>query len=88
MNRTLSVTYDDTLLKAVGLTKEQFEEEMRITLAIRIYRTGAVSTGWAADFAGVPKTLFLDKLAEQGVEQFGITPDELRQDVTVAQRHM
>ena len=87
MNRTLSVNYNDSLLDALGITKEQFEEEARIAIAIKIYKMGGVSTGWAADFAGVPKPLFLDKLSEYGVEQFEISVEELQQDVIVTQRH-
>lgn len=72
----------------MGLTKDQFEAEMRITMAIRIYETGAVSSGWAADFAGLSKMDFLDRLSETDAKRFSITPADLRQDVAVAQRNL
>jgi predicted HTH domain antitoxin len=47
-----------------------------------------MSTGAAAEWAGVPKPLFLTKLSEFGVDTFSLEADELRQDVAVARGHL
>ena len=47
-----------------------------------------MSTGAAAEWAGVPKPFFLTKLSEYEVDTFSQEADELRQDLTVARGHL
>ena len=64
MIRSLTIDYGDEVLLALGLSPEQFRQETRILIAVKLYEMGRLSTGAAAQFAGVPKPLFLMKLAE------------------------
>ena len=45
--------------------------------AVRLYEIGKLSSGAAAQLAGLPRTVFLGKLADYGVSNFRLTENEL-----------
>jgi predicted HTH domain antitoxin len=87
MKRTLTIDYGDDVLLALGLSPEQFSEEAKLLVAVKLYELGRLSSGAAAKLAGIPKPLFLAKLADYGVDTFRLTEGELRQDLASARRH-
>ena len=87
MTRSLTIDYGDEVLLALGLSPEQFREEAKILIAVKLYEMGRLSTGAAAKLAGVPKPVFLTKLADYGVDTFDLSDADLRQDITSARRH-
>ena len=88
MIRSLTIDYGDEVLLALGLSPEQFREEAKILIAVKLYEMGRLSTGAAAQLAGIPKPLFLTKLADYGVDTFDLSDEELRRDMTNAHRHL
>ena len=88
MMRTLRIDYSDWLLNKLNLTPEQFEAEMRLVVAAHLCKKEALSTGAAAEFARIPKVLFLQRMGEFGVPAFGLTTEELERDVEAAQKHL
>ena len=76
MMRSLTIDYGDEVLLALGLSPEQFRAEAKILLAVKLYELGRLSTGAAAQRAGVPKPVFLMKLADYGVDTFDLTKDK------------
>ena len=88
MIRSLTIDYGDEVLLALGLSPEQFREEAKILIAVKLYEMGRLSTGAAAQLAGVPKPLFLTKLADYGVDTFDLSDEELRRDMIDARRHL
>ena len=88
MNRTITINYNDELLNTLNLSAAQFEEEARLMLAAKLYELGDLSTGAAAEFAGVPKPTFLTKMSEYGIETFDYPAEELERDVNNAQRYL
>ena len=87
MKRTLTIEYTDDVLLALRLSPEQFSEEARLLVAVKLYELGRLSSGAAAGLAGIPKPLFLTKLADYGVDVFRMSEKELRQDLASARRH-
>ena len=87
MKRTLTIEYGDDVLLALGLSPEQFSEEGRLLIAVKLYELGRLSSGAAARLTGIPKPLFLTKLADYGVDTFQLTGEELRKDLASARRH-
>ena len=73
---------------APDLVPHQCWEDARIEAAVDLYRQGLMSTGAAAEWAGVPKPFFLTKLSKYGVDTFDLEPDELQQDLVVARGHL
>lgn len=71
-------------MSALNLTAEQVRDEMRLAAAVKLYELGRISSGVAANLAGVPRVVFLSKLAEYGVDTFALTEAELIEDVANA----
>ena len=88
MTRSLTIDYGDDVLLALGLTPEEFCEEAKILIAVKLYEMGRLSTGAAAELADVPKPLFLTKLAGYGVDTFDLSGEEIQRDVASARRHV
>jgi len=85
--RTLTIDYGDEVLQALGLSPEQFTEEAKFLVAVKLYELGRLSGGAAATLAGIPKPLFLTKLADYEVDTFRQSEEELRLDLASARRH-
>jgi predicted HTH domain antitoxin len=85
MNR-LNIPYPPEVLAALQKEPQEFEEEAKILLAMKLYETGKLTTGLAAKVAGVPRTEFLFLLSQHGLSPFGEEPDELASDLENARR--
>ena len=76
----ITMTVPDESLSALQMTPEQFGAELRLAGAVKLYEVGRLSSGAAAQLAGVPKPVFLHKLADYGVDTFDLTEEELQQE--------
>jgi predicted HTH domain antitoxin len=54
--------------------------DQRLAAAIKLYEEGRLSSGAAADCAGIPRTALLMRLADYGVPTFRLTREELERD--------
>lgn len=79
---TLSIP-DDTLL-ALKVRPDQLGAELRLAAAAKLYELGRISSGAAAKLAGVPRTVFLMKLADYGVDSFKLSEEELKKESRLA----
>ena len=51
-----AIQYPTEILSALGKEAEEFEEKARLLLALKYYETGKLSTGLAAQLAGVSRS--------------------------------
>jgi predicted HTH domain antitoxin len=81
---TLTIEYPADVLWALQQPPDEFAEEARLLLAMKLYEIGRLSTGLAARFAGVPRSVFVFLLGRYGLSPFGQEPDELEEDLANA----
>jgi len=74
---------DDSLL-SLKLSDEAAAAEICLAASVKLYELGRLSSGAAARLAGLPRTLFLTKLADYGVDTFRLSQDELERQTPLA----
>ncbi len=55
----ITMTVPDETLAALRLTPEQVGSGLRLAAAVKLYELGRLSSGAAAQLAGIPRALFL-----------------------------
>ena len=56
-----------------------------MAMAVKLFDTGRLSSGQAAELAGMPRIHFLYELGRWGVSALQVGEDELENDLAVAQ---
>jgi predicted HTH domain antitoxin len=74
----------EEILLALHLTPDELAQELRLAAAVKLYELGRLSSGAAANLAGIPRVVFLSKLADYGVPTFRLAADELAEDLSRA----
>ncbi|MGQ0595325.1 MAG: UPF0175 family protein [Gammaproteobacteria bacterium] len=79
---TLSIP-DETLL-ALKATPEQLGHHLVLVAAVKLYELGRLSSGAAAKLAGIPRVVFLSKIADYGVDTFRLTEEQIERETRLA----
>jgi len=58
-------------------------EEARFLLMVKLFETGKLSLGQAADLSGYSKPTFIELLSKLGVAVIDYPPEELAQEMTL-----
>lgn len=84
MSLTLTISYPETFPDALGRTREQFEQEAKWAMAIKLFEMKRLSSGMASALIGVDRVTFLLKLADYGVPMIDLSEADLLSDLANA----
>ncbi len=81
MEETLAVRIPGEIQQMLNRTPEELGRDVRLYAALMFFQLGKLSSGAAAEMAGVPRVLFLDLCAEYQIPVSPITRAELRREL-------
>jgi predicted HTH domain antitoxin len=84
MSLQLTIDYSETFPDALGRTREQFEQEAKWAMAVKLFELKRLSSGMAASLIGVDRVTFLLKLGDYGVPMVDLSEEELLSDLANA----
>lgn len=76
--RQMTLTYPDDLAQAARLTQDELERRVPLMAAIKMFEVGLLSSGKAAELAGVPRVKFLEECSRYRVSPYNYPPEEAR----------
>lgn len=68
------------VLVGLRVPVEEAGQLVRLAAAVKLYELGQLSSGAAARLAGVPRVVFLARLADYGVDTFQLTETQLQRE--------
>jgi len=68
------------ILVSLKESPREFSKSILMLSAVKLYEMGKLSSGRAADLAGVSRVRFLQSLSQYNVPIFDLSYDELKQD--------
>jgi predicted HTH domain antitoxin len=74
----------DQSLAALQLAPEAAGSELRLAAAMKLYELDRLSSGAAAELAGITRVEFLSRLSAYGIASFRYTKEELEAETPVA----
>lgn len=80
----LTLSVPDQTVVALKLPLESPGGEVLLAASMKLYELGRLSSGAAAQLAGLPKPVFFSKLSEYGVPAFRQTEAEVREELNNA----
>ncbi len=84
MEEKLTIRLPSEIRQMLNRTPEELARDMQLYAALMLFRLGKLSSGAAAEMAGVPRVMFLDLCAEYDIPVSQITGSDLRQEMSGA----
>jgi len=82
--RQITLKIPSEVLLGLKVPLEEAGETVRMAAAMKLYEIGQLSSGAAARLAGVPRVIFLSRMADYGVNTFRLNEDQLARETRLA----
>ena len=80
----VTISLPDKTSLSLKVRPEELGDTLLLAAAMKLFEVGKLSSGAAAELAGIPKPLFLARLASYGVDTFDLTEEELQKEQSLA----
>jgi predicted HTH domain antitoxin len=77
----LTINYPAALPEALQKTREEFEQEARMAMAVKLFEMKRISSGIAAQLVGIDRVSFLLNLHRYGAAMIDLEEEELLSDL-------
>lgn len=84
MMKEAVVTYPQGMPQILKMSDGEFAEELRFLAAAKLYELGRLSSGKAAQLAGMARVEFLHALARIGVPAINLRDEEVEAEIKAA----
>jgi len=85
---TITVDLPEQVQHALNRTPGEMSRDVKLYAALMLYQLGKLSSGMAAQMAGIPRVEFLHLCGEYGVSVFQYTPEELEAELAELGGHV
>jgi len=79
--KQMTIDYPDDLELAVQTTAEEMQAQIRLMAALKMFELGKLSSGKAAELAGLSRVEFFDLCGRYRVPVFNYPPEELESEL-------
>ncbi len=83
--KTLRIECPDIILRSFHTTEEQFGHMLRLAAAVKFFELGHLSSGRAAELAGLSRLEFMHKLSEYNISLYGDIAEDVAKDLDAAE---
>lgn len=77
----LKIKYPKGFEFAVHMTKDEMEQHIRLMAALKMFELGKVSSGKAAELAGMSRVEFLEACGKYHISIFNYPAEEIEQEL-------
>jgi predicted HTH domain antitoxin len=77
----LTIRYPAGFERVIHLTKEEMEQHLRLMAALKMFELGKISSGKAAQLAGMSRVEFFEACGRYRVSLFNYSEEELQREL-------
>ena len=77
----LTIRYPEGLEQAVNLTKAEMEQQLRLMAALKMFELGKLSSGKAAELAGLSRVDFFEACGRYHVSLYNYADDAIEREL-------
>jgi predicted HTH domain antitoxin len=81
MTLQMKIDYPEILPDALQKSRDQFENEAKMAMAVKLFEMKRLSSGLAASLVGLDRVTFLLQLHQYGAAMLDLADEELLADV-------